>query len=332
MSTGTGLSAQLGIAEETTYGTYVEPDNFYEFNSEGIAPQVERLTSDALGRGRYRRTSRIRHFVTGAEGDVELDLVNKGLGLWLKHMLGSVATTQPDDGTKPNEYLHKFTPDTNGLRGLYMTLQVGRPSTDGTVRPFSYLGGKITNWTLNAALNEIATLSASMNFKTEDTSEDLATASYPSGLQSFTFLDGSLTMDGSGVGVVNSLEIAGENAMNVDRRGFGNEKFEPLANDFWSITGSFDSEFEDMTAYNAWINGTEQVDLIATFAITGTEIDSGQSNPYKLVITIPSLHYTGDAPNVDGPDVVSQSKPFEAAKNESDPIITIDYHNDEETI
>lgn len=332
MSTGTGLSAQLGIAEETTYGTYVEPTDFFEFNSEGVSPEVERLVSSALGRGRYRRTSRIRHFITGAEGDVELDLVNKGMGLWFKHMLGAVDTSQPDENDKPNEYRHRFTPDANGLRGKYLTVQVGRPSTDGTVRPFSYVGGKVAAWTISASMNEIATLSTSLNFKTEDTSETLATASYPSDLESFTFLDGTLTMDGSSAGVVNSVEITGTNAMNVDRRGFGNEKFEPLANDFWEVTGSFDSEFEDMTAYNAWVNGTEQVDMVLTFAISGTEMDTGQENPYRLVVTIPSLHFTGDAPTVDGPDIVSNSKPFEAAKNESDEIITIDYYTTDETV
>lgn len=332
MAMGTGLDAQIGIAEESSYGTYVEPTNFFEFTSESISPQVERLVSSALGRGRFRRTSRIRHFVTGAEGDVTMEMVNKGMGLWFKHALGNVDSSQPDQQDKPNEYKHTFTPDVNGLRGLYLTTQVGRPSTDATIQPFSYLGGKITSWSISASMNEIATMTNTMNFKTEDTAETLATASYDSGLESFTFLDGSLTVDGSPVGVVNSAEVNGTNALNVDRRGFGNEKHEPLANDFWEITGSLESEFEDMTAYNAWVNGTEVVNLVMTFEISGSEIDSGQSNPYKLVVTIPSLHYTGDAPNVDGPDVISQSKPFEAAKNENDPIITIEYHNDEETI
>lgn len=332
MATGTGLDAQIGIAEESTYGTYVAPDTFFEFTSESISPQVQRLTPSALGRGRFRRTSRIRHFVTGAEGDVTMEMVNKGMGLWFKHALGSVATTQPDDVGAPNHYLHTFTPDTNGLRGLYLTTQVGRPSTDATVRPFSYLGGKITSWTISAAMNEIATMTASMNFKTETTSETLATASYSSGLESFTFLDGSLTINSTAVGVVNSAEVNGTNALNTDRRGFGNEKHEPLANEFWTIAGTMESEFEDLTAYNAWINGTEVVNLVMTFEVSGTEIDSGQSNPYKLVITIPSLHYTGDAPNVGGPDVISQSKPFEAAKNETDDIIKIELHNDEATL
>jgi hypothetical protein len=326
MSTGTGLSAQLGIAEESTYGTYVEPDTFFEFTSESIVPANPAINSEALGGGVFRSRAP-RHHVTGASGDVVLDVVNLGWELFIKHALGELATSQPDDMNEPNHYRHRGTP--GALRGKSLTLQVGRPSTDGTIRPFSYTGGKITAWTLAAELDAIATLTQTFDFKTEDTTEDLATASYPSNLRSFTFLDGSLTMDGDTVAVVNSIELSGTNPMNTNRRGLGGEKLEPLVNGKRLITGTFTSEFENMLAHQAWMAGAEQADLLLTFALAGTEIDEGEENPFKLVIEIPRLYYTGDAPQVSGPDIVSQNKPFEAYKPASGEIITMDLHNDD---
>ena len=326
MTTGTGLSAQVGIAEELTYGTYVEPDTFFEFISESMVPANPAINSEALGSGVFRSRAP-RHHVTGASGDLTLDVVNLGWELFIKHALGALATSQPDDVAEPNHYKHSGTP--GSLRGKSLTLQVGRPSTDATIQPFSYLGGKITAWSIAAELDAIATLTATMDFKTEDTSETLATASYPADMRSFTFLDGSLSMDGDTVGVVNSIELNGTNPMNTNRRGLGGEKLEPLVNARRLVTGTFTSEFEDMLAHQAWIAGAEQANLLLTFALAGTEIDTGEENPFKLVIDIPRLYYTGDAPQVGGPDIVSQNKPFEAYKPSGGEIITIDLHNDD---
>lgn len=332
MALNTGLDGQIGIAEETTYGTYVAPTDFFEFNSASVTPNVETIVPTSLGRGVYRRASRRESFITGGASSVNLDLVNKGLGLWFKHMIGNVATTQPDPTNQPNHYVHTFTP-LEGLKGRYLTVQVGVPPTDGSIEPFTGLGARVTSWEISAAVDEAATLSTTMDLKTVDVSQTLETPSYPSGLRTFTFLSGSLTLDGSAFGVLSSLTISGDNPANTNRRGFGNTKFEPLANDFWSITGSFESEFENRDAYDAWVAGTEQANLIATFEISGSEIDSGQSNPYQIIVTIPSIFYTGDAPTVDGPDVISQTKPFEAMVNDAgDDIITVEYHNDDTSV
>lgn len=325
MPFGSGLDAQIGLAKESTYGTYVAPTRFYEFNNESIEPAVAKLYSRPLGTGRLQRTSRRRTFITGAGGDFEIDAVTRGLGLLLELMLGDVDTNQVGE---TDEYVHTFTASTDGKRGLYATVQVGRPDTSGTVQPFSYLGGKITGWTMTAAMDEILKIATTWDFKGQATSEALATASYATDPEPFTFLDGTLSIGGSGVGTVKGVSVTWAEALDTERRYFGNSKGEPLANGELAITGQLDSEFNSMTAYNAWVAGTEVVDMVLTF--TGPLIP-GESNPFKLVVTIPSLEYTGTAPTVGGPEIVQMNLPFKALDNGEDEIITIDYHTDDVT-
>lgn len=327
MAYGTGIDAQIGMAEESTFGTYVAPTTFFEFNSESITPEVITNRSSPLGRGRVQYTSRVRTSVVGASGDFEVDAVNRGQGLLFKHMFGEVATAQVAATT---EYTHTFTPDnTNGKRGLSATVQVGRPSTDGTIRPFSYLGGKVTGWEISAAVDEILKISTSWIFAGQTTAQAIATPSYATDPEPFIYLDGSVSIDGSAVGSVKGLTVGWEEALDNDRRYIGGTKGEPLANGMLAVTGTLESEFNNLDAYNAWTAGTEVVDLVITFE--GSTIPS-EANPYKIVITIPSLKYTGDAPAVGGPEIVQANTPFEALYNGTDELITLVYHTDDTTV
>lgn len=327
MPLGTGLDAQVGLAKESGHGTYTAPTHFLEFNSASIEPTVTKLYSMALGSGRLQRTSRRRTYVTGGSGTLEIDAVNRGIGLLLELMFGSVVTAQV---STTDEYTHTFTPDEDGKRGLSATVQVGVPTTEASdnVKAFSYVGGKITGWELSAQLDEILKISTTWDFKSVTTAETLGTPSYAVDPEVFTFLDGSLTIDGDAVGTVKGFTLTWEEAMDTERRYFGNEKGEPLANGELVITGQLDHEFTSIDAYNDWVAGAEVVDMVVTFALG--DIPDGD-DVFKLVITVPSLEYTGTAPTVTGPEVVQQNLPFKALWNGADEIITAVLHTDDIT-
>ena len=56
MAIGSGLGAQIGFAEESTYGTPVTVTRFLEFNNESVKTELAQVTSMGLGRGRFQRT------------------------------------------------------------------------------------------------------------------------------------------------------------------------------------------------------------------------------------------------------------------------------------
>jgi hypothetical protein len=191
MAIRSGIAGQVGIAAETTWGTYQAPDHWIEPTSESLKYNISRLDSRGLrANDRFMRSDRwITNRFDGG-GDLEFEVRNKGMGLIFKHMLGTSAITADGAG-----FRHKYTP--GDPFGLGLTVQVGRPDTGGTVRAFSYTGCKIISWELSNSVDNFLALRAGFDGKQELTNQTLGVASYPTNVQSFSFLNGSITVGGS---------------------------------------------------------------------------------------------------------------------------------------
>ena len=322
MAIPSGLSNQLGIAEEASYGTYQAPTRFFEFLSEGLQPDKRMLASRSAG-DQFLRSGQHRHYIAGGGGPIELPFMNQGMGIWLKHMLGSIATAQVGATA---EYTHTATPASDGGFGDYLTVQKGLAQTGGTVTPFNFLGSKITEWEFRQPLDDNLVLALTLDAKTVERTSALAAASYPASLVPLSFIDATLTIDGTET-CVRELRVRGARAMNINRRCLGNSKREPIANGEFVIGGTLTREFEGTDQYDDWIAGTEAA-LVATWAYG--EVESG-GNPFKLVITLPAVVYTGEAPAANGSETVMQNLPSQAVYNGTDPIITIAYHTTDTT-
>src|SRR5690606_23700344 len=118
MVIASGLGAQLGIGEESSYNTPVVVSRFLEFNSEGLDADVGVIESRGLGSGRFLRADREKRYIKSAGGQVELDVQTKGFGLVFKHCLGSYANSL----VAGSERSAVITPDANALKGLSLTL------------------------------------------------------------------------------------------------------------------------------------------------------------------------------------------------------------------
>lgn len=299
MALRTGLAAQLGVVDETTYGTPVTVSRFFDFNSESIKLDLRRIASSGIRANRYNRarSGAYGSHKAGAAGTVELEVLDKGFGFWLKHMLGAVATTGAGD-----PYTH--TGSLGDLAGDSFTLQVGRPDVSGTVRAFTYHGGKVAAWTLACANDGLLVCSLDVDFEDEDTDTSLAVASYPSGAIPHVFTGGTITVGGSSADVL-SMEVRGDNGLKRDRYFLRNSglKKEPLQTGT-ELSGTLTAEFEGLTHYNRFRNTTEAA-FTATFA-------TSTSPAHDLVITLPLVRFDGETPSVGGTDVLQQSLPFVA--------------------
>lgn len=155
MALASGLASQLGFAVESVYGTAVTPTAFLPLKSESITHQRDRLESDGIIAGnRVLASTQWNGGNWTTSGDLALELYNRGLGKLFTVMFGAVTTT----GAGP--YTHTFTP--GDLAGDSLTVQVGRPSVDGTVNPFTYAGVKVKSWDLSCNTGEIAQLKLSV--------------------------------------------------------------------------------------------------------------------------------------------------------------------------
>lgn len=322
MAIGSGLSGQVGFKEEGTFGTYAAPDNFVEFTSEGLVVEQGVVSSEGIGRGAFMRSDRDVVWQRGAAGPVTLDVLTKGMLLLLKHAFGSVVSAQVE---ATDEYTHTFTSNPDALDALSLTLQVGKPSTNGTVNPHTYLGAVITSATIELSEDGMLTLTVEFAAKEEVLNQSLASASYPAGAAVWAFPHATLEIDSTPV-VVKSFSYTITNALDLERRGIGAVKRrQPIANGSFTGEGSLDAEFENLDLYNDFLDGSYH-ELVLSLE-QGEIAETG--NPYAFHLTIPAIRYTGETPTVGGKEVLRQPLPFVARSNGTDPIHTLVIHSDE---
>jgi hypothetical protein len=116
------------------------------------------------------------------------------------------------------------------------------------------------------------------------------------------------------------LTLAGDNMLDGDRRFIGDATIdEPLEAGLREYTGQLDSEFFDLTAYNRFVNGDEAALVIA--------LAKGAST---VTITM-NVRFDGDAPQVEGREIVQNALPFKAAGDTDAGAITCVLVNDDST-
>lgn len=324
----TGLSAQFGFATEGSgsFGSRVVPTRFLEIRDENIQLQVDRIESEGLKANRLVT----EHWIAnkkGAAGPVNFEVGNKGFGLLLKHILGSVATTTPTGGTNTRDH----TCNLGSMDGLTETVQIVRPDVGNVQRPFDYVGAKIVEATLSNDVDGILMLGVTYDAQDELTNQAVATASYAANLVPHTYVGGTITVNSVATDVHNaSVNI--NNGLKTDRyyiraNTLKKEQIEATQVAGREITGSIEADFESLTLYNLYTAGTEfAVDMLWR----GPVIEGGLF--YEVEVLLPRCRAEGETPNVSGPDVLNQPLAFKALQPTSGAsAITIRYRTDDTT-
>jgi len=306
MAIPSGLSGQFGFREETTYGTAVTANRFVQLVDESVQTEIERLESSSIIAGaRVMRSSQWTASIHRSEGDIGLELMDGTVGLFFKHMMGTVASTSSGGGAP---FSHTF--DVGPLTGKSLTVQFGRPTRTGVVVPFTYAGVKIQSWEIGLSAGEIATLGLTVVAQSEtynltDTTGPYAlqVASYNPTDKPFTFVDGSLSMGGSDL-CVRSATISGENNLDTDRTCVGSrEILEPLEADLREYTAEFEVEFGqngqagEMVLYDRYVNGDEATLVLRLESEDGTR---------SLTIS-GNLRTDGETPTIGGREMLTYS-------------------------
>lgn len=340
MPTGSGLDAQLGVGAETTWGTPVTPTKFLEFNSESLGFEPTFLEPTGLRVGtKYKRASRVRQSRKTVSGDIECEFATKGMGLLLKHMLGSALGAPVSIVAGAYRQIH--TP--GDFRGLGLTVQVGRPEpASGTVRPHTYAGCKVSGWEFSLADNAVPKLKLTVDGRSESTATALATAAYAAGATVFDFSQAVLKLGGTAstssglttvtggtavATVVKEISVKGEAPKAAERFGIGSGglKSEQLENDTPTLTGTLAAEFSKAELYDPFqANTTMPLELVLTGGVIGATVQN-----YLLSILIPAIKLKSAKPTVTGPDIVAMSTDFEAYSDETNPVVQIMIQSDE---
>lgn len=326
MAIRSGLASQFGLAAESTYGTGVTVTRFIEFTKESMQQNIERIESKGLRAS--NRVLRSDRFVVGkksVEGDLEAEVGSKGFGLLFKAALGASSISTPSGAT--NARLHRHT--LADPYGQSYTLQVGRPDTSGTVQPFTYSGCKISEFELKNGIDDFLMGTWKWDGQAETTATSLATASYATGVEYLSWIGGAVNIGGSAVAVVTDVSINVKTGIKTDRYTIASTrtKKEQIISEMTEITGTVTCEFDGLTNYNRFVNGTlAQVDV----TWTGETAIEGSTYPY-VKVTLPNCRFDGNTPNVEGPDILSIELPFKALYDGTNEAITLDYMTSDTT-
>jgi hypothetical protein len=322
------MDHQLGFANESTYGTGVTVTRFFEYDSESIEEEEGRTEGDPLRVGSHHiRSDRFTPYFSGASGSVEMAVMSKGFGFFLKHMLGQVATTGPAETV-----VYTHTGSEAELLGDSFTMQVNRPfHPAGTNQAFTYRGGKITEWTLSNSVDENLMLELACDFMQVDTNVALATAVYPTAMDNLTWAKGVLTVGGSAYDIT-EFSLQCNNGLDVDRRQIrGNtDKKEPTQSRA-EYSFSLSADFESTTQRDRVHATTRAGALAAITAVWNGPTLLGSTLFPRLTVTIPAARFDAWKGATEGTDAIQQELSGVVRYDGSNSPVTLAYNSADST-
>lgn len=304
----TALDQAIVVKKETTWGTAATLSTgarAFEFNSEGIEESYGRTEGDPLRVATFtKRNDRFTPYFSGAAGSLELDVMTKGFGFFLEHMMGQVATTGP---TETSVYTHTGT--NADLLGKGITMQVQRPfHPTGTAQAFTYEGGKVADWELSNSVDGNLVCALGLDFQQVATATALQdpTALYPTTMENLTWAGGVITIAGSSY-PVSEISIKQDNGLNVDRRYInGSTDKQEQTGGRREVTWSLAADFESLTQRNRAAGATRAASLAAITATwTGPTILGTTIYP-SLQASIPAARFDTWKAADESPEGISQ--------------------------
>lgn len=307
MAVASGIAAQLGFAAEPAYGTYGTPSKFLRGKSYTIdAKGVKREQGTGIQAGAYGPLA--AHYVETTKGysaKVATDLQTRGLGLMFQALMGP--TTTPSILVTSSAYAASFA--LGDTLGKYLTLQVGAPTTGGTVVPQNLLGCKVTGADFKVAADGIATVDFDLDARSHNTATNaLVSASYA--VSTNVFHGGQLVFK---MGTYSSESAVSVKSVGIsvkrpheDARFYSSAaglKAEPILNGLTEISLDVEADFDAVATFQDIALATTAKSVVVE--LTGALITGSTYDLFRF--TIPSVVFEPTIQDVSGVGVLSKS-------------------------
>jgi hypothetical protein len=329
MSEKAGIGGLLALKTETTVGTYAAPTVGVQFMKESIKRNNAYVKRPTIQSGVISQKDNQHSQTThDASGDVEFDFLGNGMGPFLNLLHGNVVTPVVVVAATVWKQTHNV-----GLispNGKSVSLQVGRPDVGGTVRPFSYTGGKVAVLKLTMERGGVLSAVASMDFMDESTAQTIVVPTYDDLAGTLKFQSATVEFDDVVLtDCASSITITITIPMATDRYCIGGTatKKEQIVNDLISVDVEAAMEFSNLAQHAAFQNATRR-----KFELNcdGQLIDA--TNKQHLFTTLPKTVTTDSGPIIEGPDIVQQTIKLEAVQSSTNPLAIFEYQSADSAI
>lgn len=315
-----GLGSQFGMKKETTWGTAVTVDKFFEYTAESLSLDQTYADPATLRAGRtFASSGQTKKTTRRAGGDIALPVPTKLFGAILDLMVSGTITPAVVTGTA---YASTFNigasvPDKSA------TLQINKPFSDNTAKAFTYPGGVLTSASFTLSSGGYLDCTTTWLAKDETTPDTtpagaaLATASYATGVRMWVHTDvATLTIGGSPAAAVTDINWTWSQPMAEDRDHLGvATRAKPVVTGLATVEGSMTCEWTDTTFYSLFRSGAF---ASLVFSVADDTAITGSTYP-TLLNTFAAVQIRGSSPVVNGPDLLTNDVPFVVKDNGSNP-------------
>lgn len=328
-------SGITGLTISTTtpgkgYGDSNTPSRFWEIESESLSLDIDQLEAAPLRAGAlYQRYDRRRQGTRTAGGSVELPVLGRGFGFWMKQIFGKAGViTTPSGGSTSRDQTFTLGDGWN----IGTTCQVGRPdpqSDASNVNPYTYRGCKVVSAEFKLSVGEFLMCTLELDAKDEEESTALAAASYVATGTKILDWTGSVVRINTSPVDVTDVTLKIERKLKDDRYSHGaTTKKQPVVNDLFDVTVELEGEYLDPAYYRRYSQESTTLPSFS-WAIDGDSIEAitGGTAYFGLLWTIPMVVTLGETPNADGADLLSQKLTMKAVYDGTNELITGRYRS-----
>lgn len=313
----TQLDASIGIGKESTFGTAVVVDRFYEFVDEKFEWKPTFVQGQGLRVGaRLARNDRRKLGKSEAEGELNIEAVSKGIGRLLEAALGASTSTMIAAGPG---YQQNHTLTTTDPLPSY-TIQKGTPPIGGgATSALTFTGAVCKSLELSCSAGDILQMKISFACRDVVSNIGYAAPSYPAAPELFTFVDAAITIGGTvtqptttalatgGTAVANITEWSFSIDNKLDDGGFGfggaGKRGRKQVVGMAEAKGKITAEYTDNTLRDAYLNQTP-LSMVVTFQST-VSIAAGVFPTLQVVL--PLIKLEGELPKSNGGKPITQS-------------------------
>lgn len=322
------LDSSIGLAQETTYGTFITPSRFLEFTSETLDLKKTAKQSHDLRAGRRVGLAARRVIPQySVEGDITVDCLSKGQGmLWQAALGAGVSTTVA--GTCYQQ-LFSFTDDMPAF-----TIQKGLPSVNAAgvavVQPWSATGAQCNAFTFTQKNADIATLKLTWQAQKIVDTQPYAAPSYAVGgsvwsfekaqIFSGTYVAPTATALATGstpLAQIRDFELGVKNNLS-DRYNIGMAGYRSRSTlGLRDITGKMTAEYYDNSLPEAILSDAP-LSLLLTY--TGAAIGASSET---LQICVPSIRCETELPKSNAGEIIQNQIAFTALDDLTNPPLQV---------
>jgi len=308
----------IGFKKESTYGTKVTVDRFLEFlpdESLDYAYNVINGKGLKVGQAGVARSGRRVRTTSQGAGDIDFELVTKGMGTLFEALLGSGTSTLVSGTTYQQYFTLSTLPSLTIQKGLVLS------DSGGTRDEYTFAGCTNSSFEVSVPNGDYATVKTSWDIRAYDTSTAFAAPSYATASgyhwgQAAVTVGGVVTVPtatalatgGTSVTNVRSFSLKVDHALSTDRFNMGASglKAAPFAG-VRAITGTIEMDHDATTMQAALAADTK---LPITVTLTSSESLSAGNATFQIVL--PDCRLTGPLPKSNNGQVVTVAYNFEA--------------------